>query len=270
MRTKKALPLVPVLALLLLCAPPPPAMAMERDAYSMEILVDGRPLEEYHARGRTYVEALENAEYSIRLTNRTGRRVAVALSVDGLNTIDARHTSAREGRKWILAPRQSIVLEGWQTASDTARRFYFTTEERSYGAWLGRTDNLGLVSAVFFREQRPLPVPYSEGEARLRQEGAPAPSGAADRGLGESKRRAAEAPSEDLAATGIGREVRHRVRRVQFDPEEHPAAVIEMRYEYRDALVRLGVLPTADDPLARRERGRGFIDSGFAPDPYRR
>jgi hypothetical protein len=76
-----------------------------------------------------------------------------------------------------------------------------------------------------------------------------------------------------MAATGIGRQVDHSVRRVRFDAERHPAAVLEVRYEYRDALVRLGVLPQPfarqDDPLRRRERARGFDDLDFAPDPYK-
>src|SRR6476659_11303958 len=61
-------------------------------SFDVEILVNGRPLSEYYARGRTYVEALPGAEYEIRVTNPGPDRVAVALSVDGLNTIDARHT----------------------------------------------------------------------------------------------------------------------------------------------------------------------------------
>ncbi len=64
----------------------------------------------------------------------------------------------------------------------------------------------------------------------------------------------------------------HRVRRVRFEGESRPAAVLSIRYEYHEALVRLGVLPPEyaqrEDPLARRERARGFNDSGFAPDPY--
>ncbi len=64
----------------------------------------------------------------------------------------------------------------------------------------------------------------------------------------------------------------HRVRRVRFDGESRPAAVLNIRYEYYNALVRLGVLPPEyaqrEDPLTRRERARGFNDSGFAPDPF--
>src|SRR5439155_16720791 len=113
---------------------------------------------EIAARGARYVEALKNREYSLRLRNGTGERIAIALSVDGLNSIDARATSAVEARKWVLDPYQTITLDGWQTSTNTARRFFFTTEDRSYGDWLGRTKNLGLVAAAVFREKRPQPM----------------------------------------------------------------------------------------------------------------
>ncbi len=251
------------LLLLLGCLFALPGHALDKQgAYSMEILVDGRPLREHPARDKTYVEALEGREYSVRLSNRTGRRVAVALAVDGLNSIDAKTTSARDASKWILGPHQTIVLDGWQTDSSTARRFFFTTEKDSYGAWLGRTSNLGIVSAAFFREkQRARPIVSKRREGRAE----PVPSVP----LREPAESDGAALSDDHAATGIGREVDHRVRRVRFEAEPHPAAVLDLRYEYRDALVRLGVLPQVEEPLARREGSRGFTDTGFAPDPYR-
>ena len=80
--------------------------------------------------------------------------------MDGLNSIDAKRTSARDSTKWVLGPHQTITLDGWQTDASTARRFYFTTEDESYGAWLGDTRNLGIVSAAVFREKlvRPTPI----------------------------------------------------------------------------------------------------------------
>ena len=79
--------------------------------------------------------------------------MAVALAVDGLNTIDARHTAAADARKWVLEPYETITISGWQTSRTEARRFEFTTEERSYGQALGKTANLGVISAVFFKER---------------------------------------------------------------------------------------------------------------------
>jgi hypothetical protein len=124
-------------------------------SYEVEIMVNGRPLEEYRARGQSYVEALEGAEYEVRLHNRTAYRVAVALSVDGLNTIDARRTTSWNASKWVIDPYGLITVGGWQMSSERARRFYFTSEHDSYAAKLGRTNDLGLISAVFFRERRP-------------------------------------------------------------------------------------------------------------------
>ena len=173
------------LLLSLLALGAPAAATTYYAPYTMEILVDGRPLASHHARGRTYVEALPGREYSVRLTNHTSERVAIALSVDGLNSIDARTSSARDAAKWILAPYETLTLDGWQTSSATARRFYFTTETDSYGAWLGETRNLGTIAAAVFRERvpRPKPAPIQQpaekpgrrSEAELRS-GAPAPS----------------------------------------------------------------------------------------------
>jgi hypothetical protein len=190
----------------------------------------------------------------------------VSLSIDGLNSIDAKTTTAESATKWILDPHASITLDGWQTSSSAARRFFFTTEEKSYGNWLGNTDNLGIISAVFFREKRSRPIPYSRSnESEERRD---APGRMKKSGEGADRGALAPTPSDDYAATGIGSKIDHSVRRIRFESEKHAAAVLGIRYEYRDALVRLGVLPGADDPLARRERSRGFEDIGFAPDPW--
>jgi hypothetical protein len=265
--------------LALLLAVAGPVHALEASPLSMEILVDGIPLAEYAARNSTYVEAIEGREYTLRLRNRTGGRVAVALSVDGMNTIDAKTTSARGASKWILEPYQTLSLDGWQTGTDTARRFFFTTEEKSYGAWMGKTQNLGIVSAAAFRERRREPVPIHRplGKDKRRSErSGDAPRAAEspsriDGAQSESKAAPQPPPSQDLAATGIGQKFDHRVRRIRFETESSPAAVMEIRYEYHDALVRLGVVPRSyarwEDPLTRRERARGFEDFDFAPSP---
>src|SRR5882762_5999129 len=129
--------------------------------FELEILVGGRPLEEYYARSKNYVEAIPGAEYEVRVRNPFPFRVAVALSVDGLNTIDARRSSAWNASKWVIEPYGTISINGWQMSSERARRFYFTSERDSYGAKLGQTSNLGIISAVFFRERRPNPIVIS-------------------------------------------------------------------------------------------------------------
>jgi hypothetical protein len=234
--------------------------------FDLEVLVEGRPAAEYFGRGKTYVEALKGAEYELRVRNPTSERVAVALSVDGLNTIDARHTSAWNSSKWVIEPYGSITIGGWQMSSERARRFYFTDEGDSYGAKLGRTENLGVISAVIFRERRPIainpPRPIYRDEDRVRPQKDKAPSQSADSRAGEAARSTASpATNDDYAATGIGRSVRNDVSWVNMDLDQQPAAEISIRYEYYSALLKLGVVPRPNynpDPIRRREDSRGF------------
>jgi hypothetical protein len=247
--------------------------------FEVQLLVDGRPLAEYYTRGRKYVEASEGAEYEVRVRNPLPYRVAVSLSVDGLNTIDARHTTAWNASKWVIEPYGTITVGGWQMSSERARRFYFTSERDSYGAKLGQTANLGVVSAVFFRElHRPVTVTpprpiYKDDGLRSRDsvEKSEAPSAGAG-GQDSAKRQGsiAPVPDDEYAATGIGRSVRNDVRWVNMELDSRPAGEVMIRYEYYPALVRLGILPRRyerPDALRRREDARGFEDRRFSPEP---
>ena len=255
------------------------------NGFSVEVLVDGRPSTEYAARGRRYVEALENAEYELRIHNPTGARVAVALAVDGLNSIDARHTSAWDAHKWVIEPYGTIHVRGWQMSSENARRFYFTTERDSYAAKLGQASNLGLITAVFFRERRPVTImpvtpserrpPYKEEDRIRDQRSAPEPNTAGESSRSEGGRDAAKSvrsyppPDDESAATGIGRSVRNDVQWIKMDLDSRPAGEITIRYEYRAALVRLGIIPRdypRPDVLDRRERAQGF-EPRYCPQP---
>ena len=250
-------------------------IAPERE-FDVAILVAGRPLHEYAARGRRYVEAHEGAEYEIRIRNPYPFRVAVALSVDGLNSIDARRTTAWIASKWVIAPYGTIHVSGWQMSSERARHFYFTTERDSYAAKLGQPANLGAISAVFFRERRPVPIPITpprplyeeDSRSDRRSEKSKAPSASAGT---QAQRQPLPSPADDeYAATGIGRSVRNDVRFIEMDLDSRPVNEVNIRYEYYGALVRLGILPEKYprvDSLRRREGATGFEDRRFSPEP---
>lgn len=242
----------------------------------LEVLVDGRMTAEYHALGTRFVEALKGKEYAIRLHNPYDVRVAVALSVDGLNTIDARRTTAAAARKWVIGPHETITISGWQTSMAQARQFYFTSEERSYAQRLGQPDNMGTISAVFFRERPPVrvaPLTADQPPDGARRQAPPAAStpeeaGGRSASGASAKAESASAGRDEFAATGIGERTDHLVTMLHLDLEDRPAASIDVRYEYREQLVRLGVLPDVPlptDPLSRRQGARGF-DKGFCPD----
>ncbi|HEX7296641.1 MAG TPA: hypothetical protein VF251_12855 [Pyrinomonadaceae bacterium] len=238
--------------------------------FELSVLVEGRRVPEYHVRDKTYVEALRGAEYELQIRNPLPVRVAVALSVDGLNSIDARHTSAWNSSKWVIEPYGTITIGGWQMSSERARRFYFTTESDSYAAKLGQRANLGVISAVFFRERERYPGPITPPPLSRKpvDRGQPREetSGEAQRSDSAPKARVLTPSNDDYAATGIGRSVRNEVRWIQMDLDSRPAAEISIRYEFYGALLRLGVVPRPYevDPLRRREQSRGF-----SPEPKR-
>ncbi len=255
---------------------PPPRV----EGFRVEVLAGGGAREQYPARGRNYVEAIEGEEYSLRLTNPLPVRVAVALSVDGLNTIDARRTTARDASKWVIPPYGSITVNGWQISSTRARRFYFTDERDSYANKLGRPFDTGIITAVFYRERRerveitppPRPLesaPRDQSAETKRRTQSEAPSARAQSGVTDG-RGALPAQDDEYAATGIGRSLNNDVWRVEMELESSPARELTIRYEFRDALVRLGVLPRTrrtPDHLQQRERARGFEGQAFCPEP---
>lgn len=258
-----------IVACLVCVASPRPLVSAASARHAVEdldILVDGIPQRRHAHGGRWYVEALKGREYAIRIRNPFGVRVAVALSVDGLNTIDARQTTAATARKWVIDPYQTITISGWQTSRTDARRFEFTTEERSYGQALGRTANLGVISAVYFKE-RVARISRERQDSAERRAGAPAPASPRQESSAAADKAAA---ADEYAATGMGRRTDRAVTQVWLDLEPTPAQSVDIRYEFRPQLVRLGVLPDSSsrDPLARRERARGF-EPGFSPEPPR-
>ena len=240
------------------------ARGAQASGLGLEVLVGGTPRPEYRARGTTYIEAERSREYTLRLTNPLPVRVAVALAVDGLNTIDARHGDPRSAAKWVLGPHETVEISGWQVNGKEARAFFFTGERSSYGALLGVTENLGVIEAVFFRE-RPRIVPViaqDRFDAAAHERRAPS---AEAKSAGATQEGAALA--DDYAATGIGERRRHEVVEVRLELESEPAASVRLRYEFRPQLEALGVLPRPHrrPPLERREGADGF-EPRFCPD----
>lgn len=234
--------------------------------FDLAVVVDGEERPEYHHRGRVYIEALRGRDYTLRVDNPRPTRVAVALAVDGLNSIDARHTDPLAAAKWVIEPYGTLHISGWQVDQWRARRFFFTDEARSYGEALGQTANLGVIEAVFFEERRPRVVPYwGDGERKERaQEGA----AGAERSRAPSAQAAPEALADDYAATGMGDGLDHQVSSVSLDLDPRPVARLSLRYEFRPQLVELGVLPRRRAPLERREQASGF--ASFCPQPPER
>lgn len=243
-----------------------------RGGFDVEVLVNGYSLENYFARGLRYVEARKSAEYELRIRNPLGVRVAVALFVDGLNTIDAKRTSADKAVKWVIEPYGTLTISGWQMSDSRARRFYFTSEEDSYARKIGQPADFGVITAVFFREKRnyvvknPRPILKDDDLSSERESKESSPKNKSSSSAGAADSTACCPPKrEERAATGIGRDVQHDVDWIDMKLEERSSGAVTIRYEYRNALVRMGLIP-------RGETQQGVVkprnkDGRYAPEP---
>lgn len=200
----------------------------------------GKRYKEFPQANKTTLKVRPNEEYSIVVKNPMPVRVGVAVSIDGLNSIDGKRTSPREARKWIIEPNSSITVAGWQTGKETLRKFVFTQQDESYAQWQENkggkplTRNLGVIGVAWFWNSGELdaalhpPEPFVDDAKRAVQAEAagrapaPAPS-------------AASAKADTKAGTGMGKQQKNLVTEVEFSADAGMYAVkdvLKIYYEF--------------------------------------
>lgn len=246
------------------CYPQPP-----RNAELVRIdLVDrdsGRTLPEYRHRGQAWVPGRPGHRYAVRLTNTSGARVLVVLSVDGVNAVSGQ-TAAPSQAGYVLEPWETAEIAGWRKSLSDIAQFVFTDLQDSYAARTGRPDNVGVVGIAVFRERtyrpplRQAPIGGADA-ARARPQPAPPAASRGDRAM------AAEAMPQRLG-TGHGDREWAPVSETEFvRATSQPAQVTQLRYDSTRALVAMGVLPRGN--WRDGARGPSAFPNGFVPDPPR-
>lgn len=249
-------------------------------AVSVEIRTDGgHALPMFAAGGagsRVYAEAARGEHYRIVVSNRQNRRVGLVIAVDGRNIISGQQSWLRpDERMYILGPYETQEYAGWRTSSDRIHRFYFTESADSYAAAFGDESAMGLISVAAYAETRPLlpPRPWffkrherdglGSGSRAPEAEAMPGPSAGTNAAPRQEKQSADRA--EGRAGTGYGYEDHSPSYTVEFRPERSPLEKVLIKYEWREALVRMGVLRPHREPPRTR-----LWDDGYAPPPPRR
>lgn len=253
----------------------------------------GQVLTPYRKDGRTYVAGNPASRYAIRLANRTGGRVLVVLSVDGINVVSGQ--SAAFGQTgYVLDPWRTYDIAGWRKSDSAIAAFVFAALPDSYAARTGRPDNVGVIGMAAFQEK---PQPPSIGSAKAppvaaqqagsadesargtaaaKPESAPGnaarPSASAADSAGRLAGPEGAAQSEARMArrerlgTGHGEREWSVSRRTNFERLSHtPQEVVEIGYDSYSNLVAAGVIPS---PVAAGPRAFPGSDAGvFVPDP---
>ena len=213
-------------------------------------------------RGEAWVAGRPGDRYAVRLSNRSGARVLVVLSIDGVNAVSG-ETAATGQTGYVLGPWQTTEITGWRKSLTEAAAFYFTALPDSYAARTDRPDNVGVIGAAVFRErEREFVRPYSAPAPVLRGDADQASMAGRLRESESSMRAAppaAAAPAPESKAAGVVRDERlgtgHGEReyapttQTMFDRAgERPNELVRVRYDSRENLIALGVIRTPRAP----------------------
>jgi hypothetical protein len=257
----------------------------------------GSTLPTYTQHGRHYVPGEPGHRYALRLSNHTGERVMVVLSVDGVNAVTG-ETAGADQNGYVLDPWQTTEIAGWRKSYSDIAQFVFTAIDDSYAARTGRPDNVGVIGMAVFRErvpepvyQRPMYAPsvaerkdeegsYDRREATAaRASGVPSPPASmAAQAAGTGYANAAKAvgginnaPADSVAqeiGTGHGEREYSPTSQTTFDRiSASPQQVVQLFYDTPQQLVARGIMPRYYAQRWPREEGPQAFPTGFVPDP---
>lgn len=113
----------------------------------------GLPLTTVEHRGQTFVAGEHGERYEIRVTNNTGQRIEVVVSVDGLDAVSGRAGDFTRQRGYVVEPFGSVVIDGFRTSLERVAAFRFSDVEDSFAAQVGAPRNAGIIGVAVFKEQ---------------------------------------------------------------------------------------------------------------------
>lgn len=143
---------------------------------SVSLLDDsGEPLPALFANGRLYAIGESGQRYTLSIKNRTGLRLEVVASVDGLDVLDGKAASPSK-RGYLVPAHGSVQIAGWRTSADHVAAFRLSSVRDSYAARTGPDRNVGVIGVAFFHEQGTEPRhPWTDEEVQKRHNANPFP-----------------------------------------------------------------------------------------------
>jgi hypothetical protein len=123
--------------------------------YSLEILVNDKPVRHYAHNNRLFIEAKLGTEYQIKIKNNTLNRVLAVPSVDGISPIDGEQAKDNSPG-YVIDGLRSFTIVGYRTSNDSVNAFKFSSKTNSYAAKSdalnGDTSNCGVIGIKIFKE----------------------------------------------------------------------------------------------------------------------
>ena len=238
----------------------------------------GETLPVYTHKGDHWVAGRPGARYAVSVRNATRGRVMSVVSVDGVNVVSG-ETASLDQTGYVLSPWQQYDITGWRKSDSEVAAFHFTASPASYAARTGRPDHVGVIGVAVFREKVAPPVlapqhePHSITQRRERWANAdaaptmksqaesasaePPPAASPAQGANDSAapresmaaRRMAPASPAPRLGTGHGERESAWVGQTTFERRsDQPDDLIRIRYDSRDNLIAMGIIPTTVVP----------------------
>lgn len=207
--------------------------------YAVEIATAGTVRPTWDLGGQRWIEGRLGERYSIRIYNRSGRRVEAVASVDGRDAIDGQPASPAK-RGYVIDPWGSVEIDGFRLNLQDVAAFRFTTVPNSYASRMGTPWTVGQISVSFFPERYVPPPPVRPYPRYQRREAPSSESAPADR----------SAPR--AGAQGLGTEFGERrwspAHQTTFVRQDawNPARRLALRYDDRQGLCDRGVEALCD------------------------
>ena len=115
----------------------------------------------YNHDGTLYVEGVEGRRYFVRVKNPTMGRVEAVISIDGLDVQDGK-PAAVDKNGLVLGPGGSFDFEGFRVSNEKVAAFRFGGVEGGYAASKGDTSNVGVIGVAFYQERERMRIIRTE------------------------------------------------------------------------------------------------------------
>jgi len=125
---------------------------MQDKEFSLEVIVNGKPVYEYPHQGDTFIEGRKGSSFKLMFSNRSSGKVLVVPSVDGISTLDG-NPAGPDSPGLVVPAYGKVEIPGWMVDSAKAAEFVFKDRDSSYARGIdATTTNTGVIGVMVFAE----------------------------------------------------------------------------------------------------------------------